>query len=220
MVPGPAQEVRAELALALDARRGLRESRLAGCGTKADGRQLDGGHGTKAGTGGHRRLKGNPSDNAVHLDPAEGLWGNSKVKERKEGKLEVVELRERETKQSGIELVGVDTVVRVLACDDERCGKELVEGPAVDDILVTALEGLEVAQRQRHALSTVREPARQSGNAPVEETVDVRAQEGLGVQWERRAVRDTSQRSERGLLHTLEHTADRPAKLSARIRVG
>ena len=220
VVPRPTQEVRAELALdALDTRRGLGQNRLAGSSAQPDGRQLDGGHGTKAGTGGHSGLKGNPGDNAVHLDPAEGLWGDSKVKESKERQLEVVELRERETKQGGIELVRVDTVVRELACDNKRSGKQLVEGPAVDNILVTTLEGLEVAQRQRHALNTIREPARQSGNAPVEETVDARAQEGLGVRRERRAVRYTSQRGERRLLDTLEHTSNRTAKLGARVGI-
>ena len=82
------------------------------------------------------------------------------------------------------------------------------------------LEGLEIAQTQRHALHTVRQPARQGGNAPVEKTVDVRAQEGLGMQRERRASRDTSQCGERGPLDTLEHTTNRTTKLRARIRVG
>lgn len=105
VVLGTAQEVRTVLALALDTGGGLWKNGHARRRAKPDGRQLDGGNGTKAGTGGHSRLKGDPGDNAVHLDPAEVLWGNSKVKERKERKLEVVELWERETKQGGIRLV-------------------------------------------------------------------------------------------------------------------
>lgn len=173
MVAGSAHKVGTVLVLTLGTRCGLRDDRLAGSGAKPDGRQLDGGHSTKAGTGGHGGLKGNPGDDAVHPDPAEGLWSHSKVKEGKERELEVVEFREAQTKQRGVKLVGIDTVIRKLACNDKSSGKEPVEGPGVDDKLVAALEGFEVAQRQGHALDTVRESSREGCDAAVKEAVCV-----------------------------------------------
>ena len=173
MVAGPAHKVGTELALALGTRRGLSDDRFAGCRTEPDGRQLDGGHSTKAGIGSHSGLKGNPGDDTVHLDPAEGLWSHSKVKESEERELEVVEFREGQTKQGGIKLVGVDAIIRKLACDNKSGGKEPVEGPGVDDKLVAVLEGLEVAQCEGHALDTVRESSCEGCDAAVKEAVCV-----------------------------------------------